>query len=78
MNETDIEAAVKQGVMSAVKDLSADAELSKRFWEAGFQHLSKHAGDGASQWIGKRILTAFVAAVVTTGLVWLLKSGYIK
>jgi len=63
---------------SALRRILTDDELVRAFWHRGFVELSSHAGNGASQWIGKRIITALVVSVVTAGVVWLVKSGALK
>lgn len=73
-----VSAAVRDGMVEAVKALASDKEFAKAFWEQGYEQLSNHAGKGASQWVGKRILTALVTAVAMAALVWLVKSGALK
>ena len=74
----EIQAAVARGVVQGANQLAQDKDFCERFWETGFKHLRDHTTNHASMWLGKRILTAFVAAVVTAGLIWLVKSGQIK
>jgi hypothetical protein len=74
----DIEAAVSRGVVRAAHELADDPQFTEKYWRTGFEHLTKHSSNSASQWIGKRILTAFVAAVVTAGILWLAKEGALK
>lgn len=63
---------------AAFRRVLADEKLVADFWHRGYRELADHAGNGASQWIGKRLLTTLVAAVVTAGLVWLVRTGAIK
>lgn len=63
---------------AAIRRVLADEEIAKAFWRRGYAELSSHAGNGASQWIGKRILTAIIVAVTTAGIVWLVKTGQLK
>lgn len=69
--------AVSAGVQDGLKALAQDAEFGERFWRRGFESMSKHAGDAGSKWIGSRILTALVIAVVSAGITWLVKQGKI-
>lgn len=62
----------------AFRRVLADDKLVSDFWQRGYRELSDHAGNGASQWIGKRLLTTLVAAIVTAGIVWLVKTGALK
>jgi hypothetical protein len=78
MSEDDIRRAVAAGVVDGARQLAADSDFAGKFWEVGFTHLRDHTTNHASQWIGRRILTAFVAAVTTAGIIWLVKSGQIK
>lgn len=63
---------------AAFRRVLADDALVKSFWQRGYKELTDHAGNGASQWVGKRILTALIVAVVTAGVVWLVKTGALK
>ncbi len=78
MEEDQIRNAVAKGIVQGAHELASDPAFSERFWKTGFDHLSKHSANHASQWVGKRILTAFVAAVVTAGILWLAKTGGVK
>lgn len=66
---------VSEGVQAGVKALASDPTFGEAFWARGFENLSKHATNSTSQWIGKRLLTALVVAVVTGGITWLVKTG---
>jgi hypothetical protein len=78
MEERRAVSAEAQAFESALRRVLADDELVRAFWHRGYAELTAHAGNGASQWIGKRILTAMVVSVVTAGLVWLIKTGSLK
>lgn len=67
--------AVSAGVQDGIKALAADAEFGERFWRKGFESMSRHAADSGSKWVGSRILTAAVIAVVSAGITWLVKNG---
>ena len=69
---------IEQALERALRRVLSDSQLRAQFWEAGYVELSKHASNGASQWIGKRLLVAVVWAGVGAGLTWLVKSGAIK
>jgi len=69
---------VANGIELGIRRLLTDEDLMGVFWERGFKELISHASNGASQWIGRRILTGLVLAMVTAGLVWLAKTGGIK
>jgi len=69
---------IEQAVETALRRVLADKELRAQFWKDGYIEFVSHAGNNASQWFGKRILTAIIAAIVTTGLIWLVKIGGIK
>ena len=69
---------IAKAVETALRRVLSDEEVTRKFWERGFRELSDHANNHASQWVGKRILTTFVIAVTTAGIVWLVKTGAIK
>lgn len=77
-NNTDLQEAVAAGVVKGLKELTQDPAFVASFWRHGFEELSKHSSNGASQWIGKRLLTILITAVTTAGIVWLVKTGAIK
>ncbi len=70
--------SMPQAFEAAFRRVLSDDRLVSEFWQRGYRELSDHAGNGASQWIGKRLLTTLVVAIVTAGLVWLVKTGAIK
>jgi hypothetical protein len=63
---------------AAFRRVLSDDEVLKKFWMRGYTELSSHASNGASQWVGKRILTAIIVALTTAGIVWLAKTGQLK
>lgn len=73
-----ITVAVSDGVELGFKRLLEDEDLMKKFWAAGYKELTDHAGSGASQWIGRRILTALASALLVVALAYLLKTGALK
>jgi hypothetical protein len=76
--EREIEEAVAAGVARAMDAALSDQHRIQKFWRTGFDELSSHASNGASQWVGKRILTALIAAIATVSLVWLVRNGGLK
>lgn len=77
-NPNEMQAAVTAGVVAGIKQMLADPEFVKSFWQRGFEELSTHTGNGATQWVGKRLLTIAITAMTTAGIVWLVKTGAIK
>ncbi len=63
---------------AAIRRILDDDATVAGFWRRGYKELSSHMESGASQWIGRRILTAAVIAITTAGLVWLVKTGALK
>ena len=78
MTPPELQQAVSDGVVEGARRLANDSDFAERFWRTGFEHLSKHSANHASQWIGKRLLTSLIVACVTAGLIWLAKHGGIK
>jgi len=77
-NTAELQAAVTAGVVAGMKQMAQDEAFVSSFWRHGFEELSKHSSNGASQWIGKRLLTIAITAITTAGIVWLVKTGAIK
>lgn len=77
-NTESIRSQVAQGVTEGVRALLEDEETMKQFWRSGYEELITHGGNGASQWLGKRILTWLIGSITLAGLVWLVKSGAVK
>lgn len=75
---SELQEDVTAGVVAAVKELLRDKQVSEQFWKTGYDSLAEHSANGASQWIGKRILTAFIVAITTAGIIWLVKTGALK
>lgn len=73
-----IQAAVRKGVESGIRSAMSDRELITDFWRDGFDELTKHGSNGASQWVGKRILTSAVVAVLVVCVAWLAQAGRLK
>jgi hypothetical protein len=77
-NDVALAAAVSAGVVAGLNKAFQDKELMVKFWNEGFEHLSNSAGKGASQWVGKRILIAAIAAVFIWVMGWLFRNGAFK
>lgn len=71
-------ADMRAAFSGAIRDVLNDKELTSKFWEQGYQQLQEHAINNGSQWVGKRLVTTLIMAVVTAGIIWLAKSGAIK
>ena len=66
-------ALVKAGIELSFQD----SAFLERYWRAGYEHLAKHTTEGGSKWIGSRILTAIVLAILSACVAWLVKTGKI-
>lgn len=76
--EQALEQAVKRGVSAALSESLNDEAKVKKFWRTGFDELSQHSADGASKWVGRRLLTGFVVAVLMACVAWLAQAGRLK
>ena len=65
-------------MVAGLKQMALDETFVSNFWHKGFEELSKHGSNGASQWLGKRLLTILITAITTAGIVWLVKTGALK
>ena len=70
----DTRTQVAAGVVDGMALVMSDTETMDKFWRRGYESLAGHTSAGASVWIGKRLLTAFVLVVVTYGLIYLIKT----
>ena len=77
-NNAEMQAAVTAGVVAGLKEMAKDEAFVSGFWRQGFEELTRHSSNGASQWLGKRLLTILITAITTAGIVWLVKTGAIK
>lgn len=73
--ERGLPSMMGESVENAIRSVMQDREVRKAFWHDGYEELREHASIGASQYIGKRFLTAIITAIVAWGMVWLLRSG---
>ena len=78
MLERGLPAMMGAAVETAIRAVMRDPDVRKEFWRTGYEELAAHAETGASKWVGKRIVTTLIMALVTAGIVWLVKSGAIK
>jgi len=69
---------VSEAMELALRNVAQDKGLIAAFWKRGYEELTSHAGNNASQWIGKRLLTSVVLALTTAAIVWLVRSGNLK
>lgn len=69
---------VSQGVQDGIRALADDTDFGALLGRRMFDELSNHAANAGSQWVGRRIITMMVLAVVGAGIAWLVKSGAIK
>lgn len=70
--------AIRQGVVEGMRELLRDDEAIAGFWARGYKELTQHTSANASQWVGRRILTAIMVAVFVGSVTWLVKSGNLK
>jgi cation transporter-like permease len=66
-------ALVKAGVEMSFQD----AAFTERYWKSGYEHVARHATEAGSKWVGSRILTAIVLAILSACVAWLVKTGKI-
>lgn len=77
-NNSMLPEMIASSVERAIRRVLADPEMARQFWESGYEELAKHAGNNASQWVGRRLLTTLILAVTTAGIIWLVKTGALK
>lgn len=78
LDADDIRTQVAAGVVDGMALVMSDDQLVKAFWRKGYEEMTYHGSAGASQWFIKRAFTAVVLAVVTAGMLYLLKNGALK
>ena len=74
----DIRAGVAEGTYDGIKRAIEDKTMLDSYWRGGFDRVSEHASKEASQWVGKRMLTAFFVALFGFSVAWLVKLGVFK
>lgn len=57
-------------VEAGIRRVLDDDELVRRFWHRGYEELSNHVGNGATRWVGARLLSMIGGALIAAGL-WL-------
>lgn len=75
---TALESVVARGFEQGLRKVLNDPEITAKFWAGGFEHLADHAGNNASQWVGKRLLMAALFAAMGLLVTWLVKIGAFK
>lgn len=78
VTRTELAAAVRDGVSEGLQAVLSDKDAMRDFWQQGYEQLTGHVTSGASQWVGKRILVALIAAVFVWAMSWLVRNGAIK
>ena len=73
-----MESVVARGFEQGLRKVLNDPEITAKFWAGGFEHFSDHASNNASQWVGKRLLTAALFAAMGLMVTWLVKIGAFK
>lgn len=73
-----MEAAMRRGSAAGIVDVLANKDHTSKFWKSGFDELRQHTSNHASQWIGRRVLTWVVVAVLSACLAWLVQTGRLK
>jgi hypothetical protein len=73
-----LEAAVTRGVVGGIKALARDPEFVEAFWKSGYEHLTSRVGEGATQWVGKKLLLWAGGVMVAAGLYMAGKAGLLK
>lgn len=70
--------AIRDGVVAGMRELLNDDKALAGFWARGYRELTTHTSNNATQWIGRRILTAIAIAAFVGSVTWLVKSGNLK
>ena len=66
--EADLPDQIARAVEIAMRRVLQDEDLRRQFWAAGYKEMSGHAGTAATQWVGRRILSAIGGALLAFGL----------
>jgi hypothetical protein len=70
--------AIHAGTRQALTDILNDNARVKQFWRTGFDELTMHGGNEASQWVGKRLITGLIVAIMVGCITWLVQTGRLK
>jgi len=73
----DIRAEVQAGVIAGMNQVLTNHDTMKAFWGAGYEQLTGHAADGASKWVGRRVLTWIATTALTVAVGYLLAQSVI-
>ncbi len=73
-----LEEAVKRGIVEGIKSLAKDEEFTEAFWKSGYEHLTSRVGDGATKWIGRKVVLWVGGVLVAVGLYLAGKAGLLK
>lgn len=73
-----LKTTIKEAFKEALTEVAKDRDIVQGFWKQGYQELSGHAGNGARQWIGGRIMTLIAVAALSLAINYLAKTGAIK
>lgn len=76
--DSQLQEAVERGIQAGMRAALKDKELVAHFWRDGFDELTARSAEGASQWVGKRLLTWLAVALLAAIMAWLARSGAIK
>ena len=74
----DIRQQVALGFVDGFTLVTGDAKLMAQYWHGGWQQFMMHTSDASHMWIGKRLFAAAVIAIVSAGMLWLLRNGALK
>lgn len=69
---------IKRAIKEVVHESLSDPDLVEGFWKRGYIEFTNHVSTGASQWVGKRLLTALVTALFVFAVGYLAKNGALK
>jgi hypothetical protein len=59
---------LRKAFRGALEDVLDDENRTAKFWRAGYEELTKHATTGATQWVGKRLVSAIGGALLAAGI----------
>ena len=76
--QTQYELMTREAVRHTISSMANDAVLQDRFWQSGFEAFQKRTCDGASKWIGARILVWLASAALVVALTYLINTGRLK
>jgi hypothetical protein len=74
----DIRQQVALGFVDGFTLVTGDQKLMARYWRGGWEQFMAHTTDASHMWIGKRLFAGAVIAIVSAGVLWLVKNGVLK